>query len=132
VLRRPVEPTGQSTFFEFVHCSACDTPTRARKTLYADLLEAEALWNNELNDKFKLLYNLERELVIKVRNYLSLIDPDSSDEHKMSLSKIDKKTRDIIYDFLSAEDNGDDEYKNEFNAGIKAIESNLKSKLSGR
>ena len=105
--------------------------TNARKTLYADLLEAEALWSNELNSKFKTLYDLERELVTKIRHHLLLADPAKSEKHKKSISKIDNQARDIMYENLRFEDEEEDEYKMEFKSGIEAIESYLKSKLSG-
>lgn len=37
----------------------------ARKSLYTELLEAEAIWDNELHDLFRALYELEKELVSK-------------------------------------------------------------------
>jgi len=98
-----------------------------RTTLYADLLEAEAIWGTELKGLFKEVFNLEHELFTRIRNYVELINPDTDKASKEAIRNIDKKTRDIMYDNLSDEP---DEYKQELISAIEKIEKYLKPKLS--
>ena len=98
-----------------------------RTSLYADLLEAEAIWGNELKDLFKNVFGLEHELFTRVRHYIELINPDTDKESKEAISNIDKKGRDIMYDNLSDEP---DEYKKDLISAIEKIEKYLKPKLS--
>lgn len=97
-----------------------------RTNLYADLLESEAIWGDELKKLFKTLFNLEHELFTNVRHYIELINPDTEEESKEAIRNIKKKRRDIIYDDLSEE--GDD-YRKDFQHGVEAIEKYLKPKL---
>lgn len=97
-----------------------------RTSLYADLLEGEAIWGDELKKLFKALFNLEHELFTSVRHYIELINPDTEDASKESIRKIDKNRRDIMYDDLSEDG---DEYKKDFQRGVEEIEKYLKPKL---
>ncbi|MFQ2156064.1 hypothetical protein ACK33E_06450 [Aeromonas hydrophila] len=97
-----------------------------RASLYADLLESEAIWGDELKKLFKTLFNLEHELFTSVRHYVELINPETKEGSKESIRDIDKKRRDIMYDDLSEE--GDD-YRKDFQLGVEAIERYLKPKL---
>jgi len=98
-----------------------------RTSLYADLLEAEAIWGAELKQLFKKVFNLEHELFTRIRHYIELINPDTSDAKKEAITKIDNKARDIMYDDLSEEP---DEYKKDLISAIEQIEKYLKPKLS--
>lgn len=98
-----------------------------RKALYADLLEAEAIWGGDLNDLFKVVFNLQHELFIKIRHHLELINPETNESSKEAIRKIDAKSRDIMYDLL---DEKPDEYKNDVIRAIKRIEDYLRPKLS--
>lgn len=98
-----------------------------RTSLYADLLEAEAIWGNELKDLFKNIFDLQHELFTRVRHYIELINPDTDKESKEVIKNIDKKGRDIMYDNLSDEP---DEYKKDLISAIEKIEKYLKPKLS--
>ena len=69
-----------------------------RTSLYADILEAEAIWGIKLKDLFKEVFNLEHELFTSVRHYIELINPDTSEASKDAIIKIDKERRDIMYD----------------------------------
>lgn len=100
-----------------------------RSALYADLLEAEAIWGNELNTLFKTLFDLQHELLTQIRHYLDLIDPDTPETTKEAIRKLDENRRDIMYDNLSDEP---DEYKRDFLNGISEIENYLKPKLGHR
>lgn len=97
-----------------------------RMSLYADLLESEAIWGDELKKLFKVLFNLEHELFTTVRHYIELINPDTGEASKEAIANIDRKRRDIMYDDLSEE--GDD-YRKDFQRGVDAIEKYLKPKL---
>ena len=98
-----------------------------RTSLYADLLEAEAIWGAELKQLFKKVFDLEHELFTRIRHYIELINPDTSDAKKEAITKIYDKARDIMYDDLSEEP---DEYKKDLISAIEQIEKYLKLKLS--
>lgn len=98
-----------------------------RTSLYADLLEAEAIWGAELKQLFKKVFDLEHELFTRIRHYIELINPDTSEAKKEAIMKIDDKARDIMYDDLSEEP---DEYKKDLISAIEQIEKYLKPKLS--
>ena len=98
-----------------------------RASLYADLLEAEAIWGIELKNLLKKVFDLEHELFTRIRHYIELINPETEDASKEAIRKIDKKARDIMYDDLSEEP---DEYKQDIISAIEAIEKYLKPKLS--
>lgn len=98
-----------------------------RTSLYADLLEAEAIWGLELKELFKKVFDLEHELFTRIRHYIELINPDTDEASKDAIRNIDKKARDIMYDNLSDEP---DEYKQGLVSAIEQIEKYLKPKLS--
>lgn len=98
-----------------------------RTTLYADLLEAEAIWGTDLKDLFNVVFNLEHELFTRIRHYLELINPDTSKSSKKAIREINKKNRDIMYDHLGDEP---DEYKLDLLKSIINIEAYLKPKLN--
>lgn len=104
-----------------------DKVQNERTSLYADLLEAEALWGAELKELFKKVFNLEHELFTRIRHYIELINPDVDEASKEAIRNIDKKGRDIMYDNLSDKL---DEYKQDLNSAIEEIENYLKHKLS--
>jgi len=97
-----------------------------RTKLYADLLEAEALWGEELKKLFSKLYGLEHELFITVRQYLDLMNPETPTATKDAVEKIRRNKRDILYDDLSEEP---DEFKKDIKNAMEQIESYLKPKL---
>ena len=88
---------------------------------------SENTWGNELNELFKVVFDLEHELFTKIRHYIELINPDTKEATKEAITNIDKKSRDIMYDDLSVEG---DEFKNDLIASIESIEKYLKPKLS--
>jgi len=97
-----------------------------KTSLYADLLEAEAIWGIELKDLFKEVFSLEHELFTSVRHHIELRNPNTPEASKEAIIKIDKKRRDIMYDTLGDEP---DEFKKEFISAIEKIEKYLKPKL---
>ena len=102
---------------------------KERTNLYADLLEAEALWGKELNGLFKVVFLLQHELFICINHYLEVINPDADDMSKKAIHSIKNKSRDIMYSDLS--DEGDD-FQKDLIASIKNIEKYLKPNLSHR
>lgn len=105
-----------------------DKVQNKRTFLYADMLESEAIWGNELNDLFRKVFDLEHELFTRIRHYIELINPDTGMASKEAIRKIDEKKRDIMYDNRSEEP---DEYKQELISAIEDIEKYLKPVLSG-
>ena len=98
-----------------------------RSSLYADLLETEAIWGDDLKTLFKKIFDLEHELATRIRHYLELINPDKNEASKSAIRKIDKENRDIMYDLLCDEP---DEFKQDMLSAIESIEKYLKPKLS--
>ena len=98
-----------------------------RTILYADMLEAEAIWGSELNSLFKMVFDLQHELFTKIRHYLELINPDTREASKEAINKIDEKSRDIMYEIFGDEP---DEFKQDLLNAIESIELYLKPKLS--
>lgn len=99
----------------------------ASTELRADLMEAEAIWDEGFVNLFKKIFELEHELFMAVRNHLDASNPSSSMESRQAMQEIIRKKRDILYDLLA--DDGDD-FKNELNAEITKIKEYLKPKLS--
>lgn len=104
--------------------------TDVSTALEAELLEAEALWGDEFASLFRGVTKLESELVICVRHFLTLQDPDIGEESKDAVRRINEKRRDILYDLSEIdEENGADGYTSDLNNAVKAIEGYLKPKL---
>ena len=98
-----------------------------RTALYADLLEAEAIWGLDLQKLLKVVFDLEHELFTRIRHHLELINPDTHQGTKDAIIKIDAKARDIMYDISGDEP---DEYKQDMLNAIGPIEAYLKPKLN--
>ncbi len=111
---------------EKAYIARWDKAQTERSALYADLLEAEAIWGTELKDRFKAIFDLEHELLVAIRHYLQQINPDEDEATKEAIGNIDSKRRDIMYDDLSEEG---DEYKKEFASAVQNVEQYLKPKL---
>lgn len=103
-----------------------DKVQEQRSSLYADLLEAEAIWGNDLPDMFKAVYSLENELFRKIRNYLEMVNPRTNSGMREALEKINRESRDIMYDISGEEP---DEFKQDLLNAIEPIETYLKPKL---
>jgi hypothetical protein len=94
--------------------------------LYADLLEAEAIWGGKLRKPFKKIFDLETELFNCVNRYLQLLNPDITEESKEAIQNIHREKRDIMYDQCSEEL---DDFTSEFFSAIEEVEQYLKPKL---
>ncbi len=97
-----------------------------RASLNADLLEAEAIWGNDLKDLFEEVFKLESELRSTIRIYMEMISPETEPGEKDAVIKNYRERRHIMYDTL----NESDEYSNDLSSAIEKIEKYLKPKLS--
>jgi hypothetical protein len=97
-----------------------------RTSLYADLLQSEALWGLALKDLFKSLFSLEHELMVTIQSYLSMTNPAVSEIEREAHRNISEKRRDVMYDDQSEKG---DSFRQEFQSAIEEIERYLKPKL---
>jgi len=98
-----------------------------KTNLYADLIEAEALWGTQLKEYFLEIYKLEHELFSYIRNYLTISNPKTNNTRTEAIEKLLRKKRDIMYDDFGEDE--DDEFKSELKVGIDKIEKYLQPKL---
>nr|WP_317401626.1 hypothetical protein [Plesiomonas shigelloides] len=97
-----------------------------RTALYADQLEAEAIWGGELENLFKTVYYLEHELHTCVSHYLILMNPKANARQKEAIERIAQNKRNVMHDELGEEPDG---FKNDLLDAIRYIENYLKPKL---
>lgn len=97
-----------------------------RARLGTSLLESEALWGEEVKDRFEKIFNLQHELWLYVRAYLVTINPDEIDNRVRSYQKILKERRDVLY---SSPFEAVDEFKSELDAALSHVENYLRPKL---
>jgi hypothetical protein len=102
-----------------------DRVVQARALLYPELLEAEALWENEkIRDCFAALLLLEHELYRGVQKQMQLESPDVSVEKKEAVRDRFQGKRDVIF---SSET--DDLYGKEFHDQVEKIAAKLRGHL---
>ncbi|KAA5944005.1 hypothetical protein F3I27_14995 [Pantoea sp. Bo_2] len=92
--------------------------------IYANLIEAEALWDEQLSNMWKKLKSNERELLINLQDYLTLRNPHYSNFDKEHLQGKQREIHDVIYD---AGDN--DKFKKEFEANLSKMTNYIRVKL---
>lgn len=109
----------------FAYQARVDRVVKVREDMYPSRLEADALWGPDLSTRFQVLEKLERELLSDIRCFLRSQDPNSSEKMRQAYANSLQKKRDILYERESE----DDLFRQEFDAGLESIESNLKSKL---
>ena len=97
-----------------------------KSILCADLLEAEAIYGDELKKLFDKIFKLEYELLIQTRFHLKLLNPDTKEHIRESTTQALKNTREIIYCDLPYEI---DEYQKDLLAAISEVEAYTKPKL---
>jgi hypothetical protein len=101
-----------------------------RSSLYADLIEAEAIWGPELKKLFDPIYGLQSELRVNLEMHLELVDPNTPQEDKDAIAEIEpKKRRRMIYDRLSTDH---DDFRRQFEDAVKQIEEYLRPKLKSK
>ena len=96
-----------------------------RKQLYPEIIESEAIWDNNLKIKLKVLFDLERELAKCVQRYYEDCDPDVDMSVKEANRLWRKENRDLSYDTLR----DDDPFRVEVAAALEKIEDYLKQYL---
>ena len=97
-------------------------------SMNADLLEAEAYWEKELEPQYDQLVKLHRELQHQVSYYLRTQNPNLSEDDRKYAENSYGKPRDIMYSGYPPQE--DDAFKTEFDTGVRAIEEFLKPILS--
>lgn len=103
-----------------------DKVTEVRTDLQTEMLEAEALWGRIVYEKFEPVFKLQQELFSSVHAYISVCNPNESEQSRAAYQKIMRDKRDILYE-LSSE--SPDEYAQDITRAIEAIESFLKPHL---
>lgn len=96
----------------------------AREQLYPLQLEANALWGKDLDNLFRPVEKLERELFVASDVQLKSEDPSSSQSMRDAYYKISKERRDVLYAI-----DGKDPFDNQLEMAFEAIEAYLKPKL---
>lgn len=103
-----------------------DRVIEQKTLLYADRIEAEAIWGSDLNNLFNNIFKLENELFEQIRHYLEIMNPDVSAPSKVASYEYLNSKRDIKYDSSYYKT---DDYKQDLITAIAEIESYLKPKL---
>ena len=102
-----------------------DRVSEARSLLYPELLESEALWEDEIKDRFAPLLKLENQLFLRLTHQMELENPDVPSQDKEAIGKLIDRKSDILYDTLS----DDDVYRREFNEEVEKVAAKLKAHL---
>lgn len=98
-----------------------------RSSMYADILEAEVIWEDEFKGLFNGVFELQHNLFISVQQHLECMNPDTSQGTKDSIREIQKKSENILYSTSSIDD--PDQFTQDLTSAIKKIEIFLKPKL---
>lgn len=112
---------------ERAYSSRVDKLNENKVGIYADLLEAEAVWGLELKELFEKVFLLESELIVAIWHYLDSVNPDISHHRKEAINKKMSSHRNVLYDL--SEKNKADDFKKELLDAIQEIEIYLKPKL---
>ncbi|ORM82270.1 hypothetical protein HA42_08555 [Pantoea deleyi] len=92
--------------------------------IYANLIEAEALWDNQLSDMWKVLQRQEKKLLISLKNYLILRSPHYE---KFDKEHLQDKQHQIHDDIFDAGD--EDVFKKQFESELSNMTSYIRTKL---
>lgn len=98
-----------------------------RDELRTELLEAEALWGDDILSKFSALFSLQNELFTTVHSYVTACDPDENLELRRACEAAHAKNRHILYHTYS--DEKSDRFHVEVKAAIEIIENFVKPHL---
>jgi len=101
---------------------------RLQTELYADIVEAEALWGAESKGLLDAIYGLNTELRQNVVDYLTLQNPEVDERRKNVISNVRKHKRDILYSGPGM-DSDNDQFAEDYEAAIRRVESYLMPKL---
>ncbi|MHC8299566.1 hypothetical protein [Pseudomonas sp. ZS1P83] len=97
----------------------------ARNPLRATMLEAEAVWGNDLKDLMEHVFKLEREFVNYVRLYLNSLSPEVTVQALFARQGQLEKLRDVLYDLNGPED----VYWVEMKQTLLEVENHLRARL---
>lgn len=97
-----------------------------RADLQTELLEAEALWGQEIHDLFEPIFKLQNELFVAVDLQLTVCDPSEPLHIRNSRQNAIRKRRDVMYEITGETE---DEFTTEMTCAIKSIETFLKPHL---
>jgi hypothetical protein len=99
-----------------------------RSELYPELLEAEVIWGENLNQLLHQLFQLEQELLFAIEDQLEVNNPNVMPDEKEHLTTPEsrKARRKILYSKLSTKE---DEFKESFSEELEKISNYLKRYL---
>jgi hypothetical protein len=97
----------------------------ARNPLRATMLEAEAIWGDEVKALMEHVFSLEREFVNYVYLYLHSINPQTTVQALFARQNLLEKRRDVMYDLGDP----DDVYWIEMKRALLGVENHLRARL---
>lgn len=95
-----------------------------------DLLQAEALWGEDVKSRFRALLKLDNELRSFIEAHLAGQDPDLPEFRKESYIRLNRNRRDILYDIGSLDE--PDDYDSDLRNVVAEIEAELRPRLLRR
>ncbi|WP_368879573.1 hypothetical protein [Proteus mirabilis] len=93
--------------------------------LQALSIEADALWNKNITDLLKEIFNLELKLALAISSHLSTMNPKISEANKKYYIEKTPETDKVIYFGISS----NDEFLNEFNEKKDSLVRVMQSKI---
>lgn len=95
-----------------------------RPQIYANMIEAEALWGDEITKLWEKMIDKENDLLIAIQDYLTFINPDIDFFDKEHLKPEHRNVRKIVF-----QGSRDDPFKPEFDSRLKELTNYLKDRL---
>ncbi|WP_448309539.1 hypothetical protein [Pantoea sp. PGP6] len=95
--------------------------SEVRPEIYANIIEAEALWGDEISKLWDEVTKKETDLLIALRDYLDYINPEIDRFDKEHLKSEHRNVRRIVF-----EGGDDDTFKSEFDARLDEITKYIK------
>lgn len=92
--------------------------------IYANLIEAEALWDKKLSEMWKGVKKKEVKLYLQLRNFLTISNPKVKDYQKEHLNKKLEEIHQAIYDIGE-----EDQFRNEFEHEIEKMTNYIRDKI---
>lgn len=97
-----------------------------RAEIYANLIEAEALWGDEISKLWEEIAKKEHDLLIALRDCLEFLNPDVDRRDKEYLKDEHRNVRRVVFS-----SGNDDKFKSEFESKLDEMTSYIKQKLKG-
>lgn len=117
------ETERRAAIFKHAYTNRWERMESRRAELNALLIEASAVWGDELERLFKPIFDLQHELFSVI--YRSIRARTSSGEDSRSANKLLDGKPYLLYDMQ----NENDEFRRDFNQGIEPIIAYLRGKL---